>query len=32
LKRLRVCYRTIDGEDHAAAPNAAAPVLEGFLA
>jgi pimeloyl-ACP methyl ester carboxylesterase len=27
-----VCYRTIDGQDHAAAPNAVAPVLEGFLA
>jgi pimeloyl-ACP methyl ester carboxylesterase len=27
-----VCYRTLDGQDHAAAPDAVAPVLEEFLA
>ncbi len=27
-----VCYRTIDGQDHAASPEAVAPVLEEFLA
>jgi pimeloyl-ACP methyl ester carboxylesterase len=27
-----VCYRTIEGQDHAAAPDAVAPVVEEFLA